>query len=286
MINSKTFFLSFLFLFFWSNSFTQSLPLCYNDNQTQPNISIDNSVELNSDINIDDESPSSDSTLRPSSSSHRKAIIDYPPSSRDFRKLTLNTSLYFGAAAVIFGVLYLCPENVSGWDKKDMKNNGISRKWEQNVKSGPIMDQDNFFFNYVTHPYAGGVYYMTARSSGFNRLESFLYSTVMSTLFWEYGIEAFAEVPSYQDIVVTPIIGSVVGEGFYFAKKEILRHNSKILRSKLLGVSTLFFMDPFNTILDGLGYKQKVKAQLSMSPVGYHKQSNHAIWGLQFSANF
>ncbi|WP_422121346.1 DUF3943 domain-containing protein [Photobacterium damselae] len=26
----------------------------------------------------------------------------------------------------------------------------------------------------------------------------------MSTVYWEYGVEAFAEVPSIQDLVVTP----------------------------------------------------------------------------------
>jgi Domain of unknown function (DUF3943) len=40
--------------------------------------------------------------------------------------------------------------------------------------------------------------------------ESFLYSTVASTIY-ESGVEAFFEPPSYQDLIVTPIGGSLLG---------------------------------------------------------------------------
>lgn len=215
-----------------------------------------------------------------------RSSIEYPPSKRDFKKLGYNTSLFFGSSLVIFGMLYLCPEDVSGWDKEEMADNGITKKWSENIKEGPIMDKDNFFFNYITHPYAGGVYYVTARSSGFNRFESFFYSTLMSTFFWEYGVEAFAEVPSYQDIVITPLIGSVVGEGFFYAKKEILKHDSRILGSTFLGVTTLLIMDPFNTIIDGLGYEQKIKAQVSFLPAGNINRFANSGFEIQISARF
>ncbi len=53
-----------------------------------------------------------------------------------------------------------------------MKENGLFKKWQSNITKGPHVDGDNFFFNYVSHPYCGGVYYITARSSGFGRIES------------------------------------------------------------------------------------------------------------------
>ncbi len=127
---------------------------------------------------------------------------------------------------------------------------------------------------------------MTARGSGFKFIESFLYSALMSTFYWEYGIEAFAEVPSAQDLIITPVIGSVMGEGFYYAKKSILKNEKKVLKSRFLGALTLIFIDPSNAILDGLGYKQKVKTNLNVAPVGIDYKSNKAVWGLNFSARF
>ena len=126
--------------------------------------------------------------------------IAYPPAKRDYRRLSYDTAMYVGATVIAFGVLYAMPESVTNWDKEAMKENGITYKWKQNVKAGPVWDDDDWVLNWITHPYSGGVYYMTARSSGFNMFESFLYSAFMSTFFWEYGIEAFAEIPSKQDL--------------------------------------------------------------------------------------
>ena len=108
----------------------------------------------------------------------------------------------------------------------------------------------------------------------------------MSTFFWEYGIEAFAEIPSVQDLIFTPVVGSVVGEIFFITKKRIVRHDKKVLNSRFLGITSLFIIDPFNTILDGLGYKEKVKTQMNVAPVGFDPSSNKMIWGVNFSASF
>ena len=212
--------------------------------------------------------------------------ITYPSLTRDYRKLGYNTAIVFGTTVVAFCVLWSLPESFTKWDKEEMKKNGIGAKWKENVKAGPVIDEDNFFLNYVMHPYFGGVYYMTARSNGFNIFESFTYSAIMSTFFWEYGIEAFAEIPSVQDLIVTPVLGSVVGEGFFYAKKSILKNNSKILNSRFLGKTSLFLMDPLNTIMDSFGYKQKVKTQLNVAPVGFNPYTKNATLGLKFSASF
>lgn len=215
-----------------------------------------------------------------------KDSLVYPPPYRDWRRLGYDSSMYVGATIIAFGVLWVMPESVTNWDKEEMKEKGILWKWKENVKAGPVMDEDNWVLNWITHPYCGGVYYMTARSSGFTVLESFGYSTIMSTFFWEYGIEAFAEIPSIQDLIITPVVGSVMGEGFFYAKKSILKHDKKVLQSRALGITTLFLIDPFNTILDGFGYKDKVKTQMNIAPVGVNQFSKAPIWGVQFSARF
>jgi hypothetical protein len=220
------------------------------------------------------------------STAAQQISIPYPPTKKDFTRLGYNTAMYFGASIVAFGILYAMPESATNWDKQAMKENGITYKWKQNVKAGPVWDHDSWYLNYITHPYCGGIYYMTARSSGFNIFESFLYSAFMSSCFWEYGIEAFAEIPSKQDLIVTPVLGSVVGEGFFYAKKSIFRHDKKVLNSRFLGYTCLTLIDPFNTLLDGLGYNQKTKTNLSLAPVGFDKGANKAIWGVNFDMQF
>lgn len=212
--------------------------------------------------------------------------IAYPPSKRDYRRLGYDSAMYLGAAVISFGILYSMPESVTNWDKEAMKENGITYKWKQNVKAGPVWDDDDWVLNWITHPYSGGVYYMTARSSGFTWFESFLYSAFMSTCFWEYGIEAFAEIPSKQDLIITPVVGSVIGEGFFYAKKSILRNDRRVLKSRFLGYTSLFLIDPFNTLLDSFGYKERTKTQLGLAPVGFDKGANKAIWGLNLNVQF
>lgn len=216
----------------------------------------------------------------------KKDSLVYPPPYRDWRRLGYDSAMFLGTTVIAFGVLWAMPESVTNWDKEEIREKGILWKWKENVKAGPVWDEDNWVLNWITHPYSGGIYYMTARSSGFTVLESFGYSAIMSTFFWEYGIEAFAEVPSIQDLVITPVFGAAVGEGFFYAKKSILRNDKKVLKSKFLGYTSLFLMDPFNTILDGFGYKEKVKTQMNVAPVGVNQFTGSTIWGVQFSASF
>jgi len=215
-----------------------------------------------------------------------KDSVPYPPARRDWKRLGLTSSMYVGATVIAFGVLWVMPESVTNWDKEEMKEKGITWKWKENVKAGPVWDEDNWVLNWITHPYCGGIYYMTSRSAGFSVLESFGYSAIMSTFFWEYGIEAFAEIPSKQDLLITPIFGSMVGEAFFYAKKSILRNDKKVFNSRFWGITTLFFIDPFNTILDGLNYKEKVKTQMNIAPVGVNPFTKSPVWGVQFSASF
>ena len=91
---------------------------------------------------------------------------------------------------------------------------------------------------------------MSARSLGYSVMTSFLYSAAISTFAWEYGFEALAEVPSTQDLIITPICGSILGELFHIAKKNIIQKDYKILNSKFLGHFTIFLLDPFNEISD------------------------------------
>ncbi len=164
----------------------------------------------------------------------------------DYKLVKAQTYTVIGASLAGLGILYMLPESFTNWDKDDTSN--IFSKWWNNVKDGPVTDSDDFFLNYVTHPYWGAVYYMAARSSGASAPYSFLYSAIISTFFWEYGVEAFAEVPSKQDLWITPIIGSILGEGFYLSKRHILGNNYQLLGSEALGHTAIFLMDPLSEV--------------------------------------
>lgn len=202
---------------------------------------------------------------------------------RDAKRLIFNTGLFMGTALASFGILWVLPESFTNWNKEEMLEYGMWRRWKDNVTAGPVWDNDTFFLNWVMHPWAGAVYFMSARGSGFSAWESFAYSAVMSTFFWEYGVEAFAEIPSWQDLIITPVVGSVLGEAFFYLKGSIIRNDRKVLNSKILGGTSLFIMDPFNMLLDGFGYKTKNKMQTysSVMPIDYDFRSGKSIWGLQ-----
>lgn len=280
----RTLFKLFL-LFFCIQLSAQQLDSTSSENQTSSIPTDSSQVNINEikDIFKDSIKPIDSTNIV---SLQKKNSIIYPPNFKDYRRLGYDTGLYICGAVAGFCILWAMPESVTNWDKETIKEKGILWKWKQNVKIGPVWDKDNWVLNYVTHPYFGGIYYMTARSSGFTVLESFTYSAIMSTFFWEYGIEAFAEIPSTQDLFVTPILGSVVGEGFFYVKKSIVKHDKKILKSRFLGITTLLLIDPFNTILDGFGYKEKVKTQMNVAPVGFDVNSSKTIWGVNFYASF
>lgn len=165
--------------------------------------------------------------------------------------LGLSASLTITGSLIGAGVLYLLPESVTKWNKEELKRN-LGSNYLKQIKKGPVVDKDEWWLNWITHPYWGAVYYLQTRRAGFNWAFSSFYSFLCSTLFWEYGLEAFAEVPSWQDLIVTPAIGALFGELFFLGINHIQSNNSKLLNSKFLGGLTLFLLDPIGFIIQDL----------------------------------
>lgn len=188
----------------------------------------------------------------------------------NYKRLRNNSFLLLGGCVAVAGLLYVMPESVSKWDKETMSFNSLFNDWWDNVSSGPVIDKDDFAMNYISHPYCGAIYYMGARSAGCNAAYSLLYSFLLSTFFWEYGIEAFAEIPSIQDLIITPIGGALLGEAFYLAKREIVNNNYRLLNSKILGYAAICLMDPLNEIINLLP--------------GSHKKRNSSLSNISFSS--
>lgn len=169
-------------------------------------------------------------------------------SSPDWPRLWENTALLVAGGVSALFILEALPDDATAWNRSERMNTPLFERWWDHVKRGPVWDHDKWVFNYLLHPYGGGAYYMGARSAGFNMYQSLLYCFCISTFFWEYGIEAFNEVPSVQDLFVTPIIGSAVGEGFYLLKRHIVAHDYRLLGTPILGNFVAFIIDPLNTI--------------------------------------
>ncbi|WP_261396610.1 DUF3943 domain-containing protein [Photobacterium rosenbergii] len=167
---------------------------------------------------------------------------------KDWDYLLEQSYTIFGLSIATVGLMTLLPEDVTNWDPEDTNLKGLGKKWWDNVSEGPVWDKDDHWLNYIMHPYFGGVYYTAARHSGFNEWESFLYSATMSTFFWEYGVEAFAEVPSIQDIIVTPLFGAAVGEWMFQTEMEITANRGKVMGSKTMGDVSLFLLNPVGHI--------------------------------------
>jgi hypothetical protein len=75
------------------------------------------------------------------------------------------------------------------------------------------LDDDRFDTNALSHPQAGMVYYQIARGNGLGFGSSYV-ATFLSSAFWEYLVE-YVEVPSLNDLVMTPVAGVVVGESSF-----------------------------------------------------------------------
>lgn len=168
----------------------------------------------------------------------------------DWRRLWINTGVLGGAFVGTLFVLEMLPEDATSWNRAALQRDPLFKRWKKHViQQGPEWDHDKFVFNYMLHPYAGAVYFMGARSNGFNFYQSLLYTTLVSTVGWEFGIEAFMERPSYQDIMITPLVGAFVGEGFYRIKRHLVENDYRLLGSPVLGNIVAFLVDPINEVV-------------------------------------
>gem|GEM_PF-501851 len=173
--------------------------------------------------------------------------VSWTARSHDWKRLWHNTIALGSAFVGTLLVLECLPEDATSWNRAELQDVPLFKRWYNHViDKGVEWDHDKFYFNYILHPYAGGVYFMAARSCGFNFWQSLLYCTLVSNVGWEYGIEAFMERPSLQDLFITPLVGSCIGEGFYRIKRRIVDRNYTLWGSSVLGNIVAFLVDPVN----------------------------------------
>jgi hypothetical protein len=93
--------------------------------------------------------------------------------------------------------------------------------WGENVRDAQ-WDRDSWWINYIGHPYWGATYFMRARERGADHVSAFVYSALLSTLY-EYGVEALFEPPSYNDLIVTPVAGALIGALIFEPLRETIK---------------------------------------------------------------
>jgi hypothetical protein len=143
---------------------------------------------------------------------------------RDWRGLGRDTAFFVGYEAVAAGILYLLPERVTHWTVEDRRTS--LQSWWEHVRH-PQWDPDHWSVNYLGHPYFGAIAYVRACERGFGPLGGFGYAAVLSGLY-EYGIEALFERPSYQDLLVTPVGGLLLGAVLFDPIRAHIRRKSAL----------------------------------------------------------
>jgi hypothetical protein len=182
---------------------------------------------------------------------------------RDWKGITRDTAFYMGYQSVFAGFLWVLPESVTSWTKEQKK--ATLKKWNDNV-GNPVWDEDKWWINYIGHPYFGATYYIRARERGFGELGSFGYSALLSALY-EFGIEAFFEPPSYQDLVVTPVGGYLIGK---YAFEPIRKNIKAKAELKWYDHAGLFLTDPLgavNSVFErALGIQSDIRVEFHSPP--------------------
>jgi len=121
-----------------------------------------------------------------------------------------------------------------------------ARNFEEAFTKGPTPDDDDGFWNYIGHPFAGSESYLRARAQGYGPLGSFLFSGAASVV-WEFGFEGWYQRPSTQDLIITPLAGSLLGEVRFRAKRALLETDSAT--SRVLAVA----IDPLQSAAELIG---------------------------------
>jgi hypothetical protein len=154
-----------------------------------------------------------------------------------------------GTEVLCMGILMAMPKEVTKWEP------GFLQSAKKNLKRAfttmPENDEDAWGFNYIGHPIAGSLYYNAIRSQDATIFQSFLFSFAQSAI-WEYVIEGMAEQPSLQDLIITPIFGTLLGEASHMATIKMRRNGFNWLEK-----ITVIVINPFYAVNNGFGSTNK-----------------------------
>jgi len=163
----------------------------------------------------------------------------------DWGGIWRDTAVLFGAQVGSIGVLYVMPESFSGWSDESKQENFDN--FPENFVN-PVIDDDKFYLNYVMHPYFGATYYIRGRERGLDRVSSFFYSALLSAMY-EFGVECVFEKPSIQDLIVTPVAGSLIGAFLFEPLRAVIKRKQEL---RWYDHAALILTDPIGVLSLGI----------------------------------
>lgn len=175
-----------------------------------------------------------------------------------FRNTTTTLNRFCYSQAILWpsslgGHLYLY---VRDGDLGNLSNIYTLRKLKRTYTLPPVWDQDSISWNYGAHPIMGSFSYLSYRNKKAHWVEA-LAGTAVNSAIYEYVIAGATQRPSINDMIITPVLGSLLGEGIYQLKKQMLRnHHLTVLEKIVLTVT-----DPFEVLYYGFNYGKICKAQ-------------------------
>ena len=195
---------------------------------------------------------------------------------RDRAGLRRDTWYFLSYQVATIGILYALPEGVSGWTDEQKSGYSMSIWWD-NV-THPQIDSDDFYINYILHPYWGAAYFVRAQERGYTDMQSFWYAALLSSAY-EFGAEALFEEPSIQDLIVTPIGGTLVGMYFMTVRDNIRKREAvlghRTTKDKWLWVLT----DPLGSLNRQFDKLFGWETEFHMRPYSYTRRREP---GMQF----
>lgn len=187
--------------------------------------------------------------------------------------LAIQSGYLAGLSIGAIALLWSLPPDSSQWyDKPELTPSGLFERWRKNVSEGPVWDGDMRVFNGYGHIHAGASYTVLCLETGGSEVGCTLYANAASLL-WEFGPEAIVELPSWQDILMTGLVGARVGLQFYEWRRSIARSGGTLLGSRVAGATVGFLLDPFGSMTRGLqrlfhAEPPPVTSTLSILPAG------------------
>jgi len=145
--------------------------------------------------------------------------------------------------------LYVREDNIN-WSTIVTRN-----RYKRTFTSPPVWDRDSISWNYGVHPIMGSFSYLAYRNRKAHWAEAFAGSAINSAIY-EYIIAGGTQQPSINDMIVTPVLGSLLGEGIYRLKKQLLRdHHLNFIEKVAITVT-----DPFEVFYYGFNYHKLCRA--------------------------
>jgi hypothetical protein len=170
-------------------------------------------------------------------------------------KILMGNLYSMGYNTIILSGLIFAPESLSKWENKEekFKFSTIMSQYKSAYTKPPVIDEDLWVTNYLGHPYQGAFYYNSFRSQGATMWQSALFSLGRSLL-WEYVWEAGIEQPSIQDLIVTPVVGSLLGEFTHVATIAMSKHGFKWYE-----IAAVCVINPAYAVNNGFRFNKPVK---------------------------